>query len=450
MAWMPDARATSLRLMSASTRPAARLRAALERRSLLRNALYIMLTTGVNSALGYLFWLVIARTYDAHEVGVASALIAAMTVVAALADLGTSTALIQRLPSRRAAADWSRTLTASLATATAAGIAFALVAALAILPALSPSLSVVDSDATYLLLFVGGVVIWSLSTVSDYLFIAERRTGNMLVRNMVFGVAKLALVAVLALAGGTDAREIFAAWVIGCALSLTVGYGLLLPRLGRRYRPALAGVAGEVRAMATSFAGNYFITLGFLLTTFLLPLLVLVRLSAEQTAYFYVAWLLGGAFFTVTASVGSALFAEGSHDRRALSQQTRLAVKISAALLTPLMLVFFVAAGPILGLFGPGYEENGKTLLILLAACAVPDAITGLYIARVRAEGRLVFPAVASMAIAALTLVGAWLLLPSMDLAGAGVAFIAAHVIGSVACLVDARRSRRAAPSAMA
>jgi O-antigen/teichoic acid export membrane protein len=125
-------------------------------------------------------------------------------------------------------------------------------------------------------------------------------------------------------------------------------------------------------------------------------------------------------------------------------------VKISAALLTPLMLVFFVAAGPILGLFGPGYEENGKTLLILLAACAVPDAITGLYIARVRAEGRLVFPAVASMAIAVLTLVGAWLLLPSMDLAGAGVAFIGAHVIGSVACLVDSRRARHAAPPATA
>jgi O-antigen/teichoic acid export membrane protein len=436
--------------MSASSRPAARLRAALERRSLLRNALYIMLTTGVNSALGYLFWLVIARTYDAHEVGVASALIAAMTVVAALADLGTSTALIQRLPTQRSPSDWSRTLTASLVTATLAGIAFAVVAAVAILPSLSPSLSVVDSSATYLLLFVCGVPIWSLSVVSDYLFVAERRTGNMLARNAVFGVAKLALVAAIALAGGRDAQGIFAAWVAGCALSLAIGYGLLLPRLKRRYRPAMAGVAREVRAMATSFAGNYFITLGFLLTTFLLPLLVVIRLSAEQTAYFYVAWLLGGAFFTVTASVGSALFAEGSHDPDALAQQTRLAVRISAALLTPLMLLFFVAGGPILGLFGPGYEENGETLLILLAASAVPDAITGLYLARVRAEGRLVFPAAASMAIAAVTLVGAWLLLPSMELAGAGVAFIAAHCLGSVACLVDARRARRPAPSATA
>ncbi|HEX8067861.1 MAG TPA: lipopolysaccharide biosynthesis protein [Thermoleophilaceae bacterium] len=407
--------------------------------SLLRNAVYIMLTTGVNSGLGYVFWLVVARSYRAEEVGVASALIAAMTVVAAVADLGTSTALIQRLPSQRTDADWSRTLTASVATASAAGLAIALVAGAAIVPALSDSLSVVDSSASHLLLFAGGVVIWSLSAVSDYLFVAERRSENMFVRNLVFGVAKLAIVAALALAGDDAAIGIFAAWVAGCAVSLAVGYSLLVPRLSRRYRPALAGLTREVREMAGLYAGNYFVTLGYLLTTFLLPLIVVVRRSPEETAYFYVAWLLGGAFFTVTASVGSALFAEGTNDPQALARQTRSAVRISAALLAPLMLVFFAAAGPILGLFGEDYADNGTTLLVLLTASAVPDAITGLYLARVRAEGRLAFPAVASMGMAAATLAGSWLLLPSMELAGPGVAFVAAHVAGSVACLLDAR-----------
>jgi O-antigen/teichoic acid export membrane protein len=428
----------------AGRRRLAGLRAAVERRSLLRNAVFIMLTTGVNSALGYLFWLVVANSYSATAVGVAGALIAAMTVVAAIADLGTSTALIQRLPARRTDADWSLTLTASLATATLAGIAIAVVAATLIVPELSPSLEVLDSDAAHLGLFVAGVAIWSLSVVSDYLFIAERRTENMFTRNLVFGVAKLAIVVALVAGGDDGPLGIFASWVVGCAISLAAGYALL-PRLARRYRPALAGIGREVREMAVSFAGNYFITLGYLLTTFLLPLVVVVRLSAEQNAYFYVAWLLGGAFFTVTSAVGSALFAEGSHDRGDLARQTRSAIKISAALLVPLMLLFFLAGKPVLSLFGGDYADEGHTLLLLLTASAVPDAITGLYLARVRAEGRLAFPAATSMAMAAITLVGAWLLLPSMDLAGAGVAFIAAHVIGSVACLVDALLARRRA-----
>src|SRR5436853_3285024 len=421
----------------------ARLRDALESRSLQRNAGYIMITTGVNSALGYLFWLLVARSYDAHAVGVASALIAAMTVVAALADLGTSTALIQRLPAQRTDPDWSRTLTASVLTATLAGLAAAVLAAVVVLPALSPSLETAQSNVLHVLLFAAGVVIWSASTISDFLFVAERRAGNMLTRNFVFGVGKLAIVAALVIAGSGTAFGIFTAWVAACALSVGAAYWLLVRRLGRRYRPSLSGLGGEIREVAASFAGNYFITLGFLLTTYLLPLAVVLRLSATDNGYFYIAWLLGGAFFTVTASVGSALFAEGSHDRSTLAEQTRAAIRMSAFVLVPLMVVFFVAAGPILGLFGDAYARHGKTLLILLTASAVPDAITGLYIARVRAEGRLVFPAILSMAIAALTLVGAWILLPSMKLPGAGVAFIGAHVLGSVACLAHARLKTR-------
>jgi O-antigen/teichoic acid export membrane protein len=411
--------------------------------SLLRNAVYIMLTTGVNSALGYAFWLVVARSYDAEQVGVASALIAAMTVVAAVADLGTSTALIQRLPSRRTDAEWSRTLTASVITATVAGVGIALAAATTGVPSLSDDLGVLDSDAAHVALFAAGVAIWSLSVVSDYLFVAERRSEHMFTRNLAFGVAKLALVVVLVVAGDETAVGVFAAWIAGCALSLAVAYALLLPRLARRYRPALDGVRAELRAMRGMYAGNYFITLGYLLTTFVLPLLVVARLSAEHTAYFWVTWLMGGAFFTVTSSVGSALFAEGTNEPTELARQTRSAVRISAVLLAPLMVVFLVGAEPILGLFGDEYADEGTTLLVLLTASAIPDAITGLYLARVRAEGRLVFPAAASMAMAAVTLVGAWLLLPSMELAGPGVAFIAAHVAGSLACLVDWRLNRR-------
>src|SRR3954447_8208335 len=106
-----------------------RVRAALERRSLLRNAGFIMLTSGANAALGYVFWLVVAHSYDATTVGVASALIAAMTVAAAIANLGTSNALIQRLPSRRDDRDWSLTLNASAVTATVAGLVVAVIAA---------------------------------------------------------------------------------------------------------------------------------------------------------------------------------------------------------------------------------------------------------------------------------------------------------------------------------
>jgi O-antigen/teichoic acid export membrane protein len=366
-----------------------------------------------------------------------------MMLLAAIANLGTSAALIQRLP--RAGPHWSRTLTASLTTATLAGLAVALLAAVVVLPDLSPRLSVVGSSASYTLLFTIGVAVWSLSVVSDYLFIAERRTENMLVRNTGFGIAKLVAVGVLAAAGDTSPLGIFGAWVGGCAVSLVAAYLVLVPRLGRRYRFELSGVGRQIREMVTSYAGNYLITLGNVLPMFLLPVLVITRRSAADNAYFYVTWLVGGAFFTISSAVGSALFAEGRHDPHRLSEQMRSGARITAALLAPMMLLFFVGAGWILGLFGNAYADKGETLLLLLTASAIPDAITNLYVARLRAEGRLAFPAAMNIAMALITLGGTWVLLPPLGLAGPGVAWIAAQSVGSAACFLDAARSRRRA-----
>jgi len=158
----------------------------LARQSLLRNSGYIMLTTGINSALGYVFWIVVARSYPAAAIGVGAALIIAMTFVAAVANFGTSPALIQRLPRARDDDDWSQIVSTSVITGAAAGLAIALVCALVVLPSVSHSLAVAGANVWYALLFASGVAIWSVSLIADYLFIAEHRSENMTLRNLAW------------------------------------------------------------------------------------------------------------------------------------------------------------------------------------------------------------------------------------------------------------------------
>lgn len=415
--------------------------------SLLRNSVYIMLTTGVNSVLGYVFWIVVARTYAAYQVGIASALIAAMTFVAAIANFGTSPALIQLLPRAHDDREWSRTLSTSILTGTVAGLLIALLCAAVILPAVSHSLSVVRATVAAAALFTVGVAIWSVSLISDYLFIAERRASNMVARNFAFGVFKLILVAALSLVAARSALSIFGSWIAACALSLWLAYVFLLPRLEHRFRFSSAGTLSALRATAWSYAGNYLTTLGNVIPFALLPVLVVARLSATDNAYFYLTWLLGGAFFTISSAVGSALFAEGASDPARINAQTRSAVRITAALLGPMMVLFLVGGHALLTLFGPRYAAHGTTLLILLTVSAIPDAITNIYIARLRSQGRLGFPAATNMGMAAVTIIGAWVLLPSLGITGAGVAWLVAQSAGSVAVLVDVILRRRSARS---
>lgn len=417
----------------------------LQRHSLLRNSMYIMLTTAVNSGLGYVFWIVVARSYRPREVGVAAALIAAMTFIAAVANFGTSSALIQRLPRARDDAEWSRTLSTSVVTGAVAGFLFALLSATLILPATGRSLAVVDENAGYVLLFAAGVAIWSVSLISDYLFIAERRSENMVARNFAFGVFKLVIVAALPVVLASTALAIFGSWIAGCALSLLLAYAVMLPRLHHDIRFVLRGTLRALRAMVRSYAGNYLTTLGNVIPFALLPVFVVARLSATDNAYFYITWLLGGAFFTISSAIGSALFAEGAHASERVDELTRSSVKITAALLAPMMLLFFLAGGQLLTLFGASYSRHGDALLIVLTASAVPDAVTNLYIARLRAQDRLGFPAATNMAMALITLGGAWILLRPLGLVGAGWAWLAAQTVGSLAVLVDLVSTRRRA-----
>lgn len=417
------------------------------RRSLLRNSGYIMLTTGINSVLGYVFWIVAARSYPTAVIGVGSALITAMTFIAAISNLGTSPALIQRLPRARDDREWSQTLSTSLITGAVAGLAIALLSALVILPSVSQSLGVAGTSVWTALLFAFGVAIWSVSLISDYLFIAERRAENMTLRNLAFGVLKLALIVLVVAAGADSALSIFAVWIVGCLLSLVLGQ-LLIRRLTHSFHFVIRGTLKSLRSMSTAYIGNYLATLGNVIPFALLPTIVVARLSATDNAYFYVTWLLGGAFFVISSAVSSALFAEGSHDPAHVDAQTRSAVKITAALLAPMMLLFFVAGHWLLDVFGARYSSHGTTLLLVLTASAVPDAVTNIYNARLRAREELAFPAAMNMGMAAVTLLGAWLLLPPMGIVGAGLAWAAAQTAGTLAVVGHiAFRRRRPRPA---
>lgn len=419
------------------------LPAAVARHSLLRNSVYIMLTTGINSILGYVFWVIVTRSFSASEVGVAGALIAAMTLIAAIADLGTSRALVQRLPQQADDAEWSRTLTASVTTGGVAGLVMAVFAAVLILPAISSDLEIIGSSPGHVALFAVGVAVWSLSQITDYLFIAERRAGGMVARNLSFSAARILFLALLVWTLEGGALEILGVWVLATAFSVLAAYLLLVPRLGRHVQPDIGSVPATVRTMARPYAGNYLITIGDMLPQFLLPVLVIALLSAAENAYFYVAWLLGVALFTISSSVATALFAEGVHEPRRIAEQSRSAAKTTTALLTPLMAVYVFAGEWILGLFGSEYAEQGYVLLLILTASAVPDAVTNIYIARLRARERLRLPAALNLSMATVTLCVAAALLPTLGIEAVGIAWISAQLAGSAFALVETGVGRR-------
>jgi O-antigen/teichoic acid export membrane protein len=427
-----------------------RLLASLREDSLVRNSVYIMAVTVVTSALGFVFWLVAARSFSASAVGLSAALVSAMTLVSLLSNLGINTALVQMLPALEKGAEWSATLNAGLACGITSGLAAGALTAF-LLPLLSHRFALLDHSAGYVVVFVLGVAATTATNLLDYACIAERKAEKTLLRNTVFSIVKIPLLLVgFVVALGTFG--IFFAWVIATAVTVLVG-AAMVPGLGRGYRLAASGVGSEFRRLGKYIAGHHSINIGNFAPWWLLPVFVTVQVSSAATAYFYATWRVCGLLFLISPSVASALTAEGAHSPQELWRIAARSQRTIMLMLVPACVVFAAAGRWILLAFGARYADEGFALLLLFTVACLPDSAMDVWVAVLRVEGRLKFGSWLQLGTAAVALAGAWLLLGRLGITGAGVAWLASRLLGLGLVVWDYRRQRlmraRSAPGAL-
>jgi len=170
---------------------------------------------------------------------------------------------------------------------------------------------------------------------------------------------------------------------------------------------------------------------------YLLPIFVIARLSPTENAYYYTTSMISAAFFMISSAVAVALFAEGSHDRDSILHKTRFSAIVIGILLCPVVIATLLGGRYILLLFGPVYAEHGLLLLTILTIAAVPDAVTNIYVSVLRVQRRLRYAALFNLGMAIFTLTLAWVLLPALNIAGVGWAFLIAQGTGSLVAGAD-------------
>jgi O-antigen/teichoic acid export membrane protein len=402
---------------------------------LVANSGYQMATQATNGVLGYAFWIIAARLSSASAVGLATALLSVITLVASVANLGLNFALMQNLPRIRGDLEWSTTVTTGLAGAGLAGLLVAAIGVVA-LASLFGRFSAALHQPGLIVFFVVGGSLSTVVSVSDAVFCGARSSAQMLVRNLAWNAVKIGLLAAPLVVGARLTNQgIVGSWVIGLTVSTLGVFAFQLRRLGRRYRARLRGARQAMNELRSSLGAQYLIQLGAGLPQFVLPVIVVARLSSTQNAYFYVAWSVGGAFFLISPSVANALFAEGMHRPEEVAATLKRAALIVSALLAPIMIVLGVGGRYVIGLFGAAYAAHSELLLRLLIVSAVPDAITNVYLVLLRLRGRLRTAAALNTGMAAAAMGGAWILLPRLGVSGAGWAWLAAQTAGAVVVL---------------
>lgn len=400
---------------------------------LIRNAFYLILNTGINSVLGLAYWVVVARMYDAAAVGISSALVSAMVALSGVAQLNLAVALPHLLPSagRRAVGIVKLSYAANALLALALATGFVVFA-----PHIADSFRVFDPMLG--VAFVLGVVGWGIFALQDGVLTATRRTEWIAIENSVFGVAKLAAAAAMAVLGFR--YGIFLSWVLPVLMIVVPVNALLFGRVLPRYVDTFfTRSTRRLRDTETlqTLGLDYVTSLLRLGQYLFLPLFVIAQLGREANAYLAAALAVALAVEAVGTHMATSLTVEASHKQEELKQLLVRAGQRLAWILGLGVAAVVLLAPVMLRAFGQAYADEATAAMRLLTIAAVPRAIFELYAAICRVERRMHGVVAGQFVASSMTVILAIVLLgrdPSIT--AIGFAWLVAHTLAAAFVLL--------------
>lgn len=391
------------------------------RKSVTVNAVSLMTATAAASALGLVFWAEAAHLQPPPVVGRESAAIAALTLLAVIAQLNLTNVFIRLLPvaGRLSGGLVRRGYLAVLCLSLAIGAAYS---------AIGLRGHLVTGGWGQRALFLLAVPVLAVFALEDSVLTALRLAPWVPVENISTAAGRLVLLPLLgvtSLGGG-----IVASWVLPAAAAAIVVNSLLF----RRALPALVTVDGTLpgRHRLLSFvAGEYAGSICATATIQVMPLLVVWRLGATQAAYLTLPWLIASGISLVMWNVASSFVVEAAGARGRPSALLRRSLLLWAAIVIGAVAICVPGAPLLLGLAGAAYAAHGAALLRLIGLSAPFTALVVLYSTLAWLDQRVwllaAFQAVLGVMVIGITLV----LLPRAGLTAVGWAYLATQALAA-------------------
>jgi O-antigen/teichoic acid export membrane protein len=354
-----------------------------ENDAVLSNAGSLFGTTLATSFLGFIYWWVAARVFPVEAVGVASAGVSAMTLLAVISSAGLATTLVGELPKRASEAP-SLIATAIVITiliALAGGVAFSLLA-----PFLASELGELTQPFVIGLVFAAGVMGTSVAMVLDSAMIGLLQGWMQFWRNTIFSLCKIVTLLIAGIwMGQLTGLGIYVAWFAGIVLSIVIivkPFFSVIPGSFTLW-PKLEDIPG----LGWAALSHHSLNLAFQAPGLLLPVVVISVLSASASATFYVSLMIANLAYVVPNALTTVLYAIGSSDPHTLRARYRTTLISSFLVGIASVVGMFAIASPLLGLFGPSYAEQSSWSLRILSLAIFPISIKFHYIAVCRLTG---------------------------------------------------------------
>jgi O-antigen/teichoic acid export membrane protein len=316
--------------------------------TLVTNSGALAIGTMTAAGLGFVYWWLAARMFPPEVIGNASALLSVMGFVGLLGEAGLGTLLtgeIVRHPGRGPGL-----------VAAAASVGGPLAVCLALLFVVEQAQLISSSGPIDGWIEGGALVLGcgltALSMLADQALVGNLHSTGRMIRQILFSIIKLMLIAAAAVAGYASNAAILMTWVAGL-LASWIGLDLLT-------RGGLRRLVGPpdfrlLHSLRRKVFDHYALDVTMQASGVIMPYLVLVLLSPTTNAAFVSLWMLVSMASLIPAAMATVLFPVV----RANPQQSRhdILVSLTASLLFSLVCAVFVFiySQQILALFNPAY-----------------------------------------------------------------------------------------------
>lgn len=347
----------------------------------IRAGIDLVSSSALNALAGIAFWVVAARGFDEVVVGVNATLITTMALVQNLASLGMKNGLIRFIPSYRPFVGrliWrTYALTAATAAVVAPVVAIVLANRIEALSALSSWRGVLG--------FTLACLVWMVFVLQDSVLIALNRTPLIPLTNLIYAIAKLVLLFLLAL--GAWRWSIFVAWVAPVVLVL-VWVNVIIRKMLHSQKQMTCMFDPEP-GVARFAAGEHVTTMLSAGLFGVLPVYVLSEFGERASAFYALAWTIAYNLMLVNSNIGTALLATSARDPERIALHARKAAVQMAVLVVPAAIGLAVIAPVALRVFGASYAAESSDLLRIFAAAAIANIPVAIAIAVLRAQRQM-------------------------------------------------------------
>jgi O-antigen/teichoic acid export membrane protein len=293
--------------------------------SLIKNSLQLIVTNFSSLILGFFFWMVATRLYNPGDIGIISAILSSMTLIASLSTIGLPAALTFYLPIYRQ--DAGKIINSCLIISIIISIIFSMIFLLS-LNMLAPELKVALGDLKLSLIFIITSIVTTMSLLMSGMFVAGRRSSFQMAKENVFSIVKIFL---LVLFSSLGAIGIFISWSFGLIIATIIGLYLLFKLW--KYIPTIS-FDPIVKNMAHFSIGTYIAGIMGSFPRLVFPIIIVRMISADATGYFFIAMMIASVLSGVPESLVGPFLAESS-DKSKFWDNVVNAIRLNITLLIP-------------------------------------------------------------------------------------------------------------------